>query len=185
MTAIQYAIVGRIRKAQGIRGDVTIELLTETPERFFARGHRVFAGTVEGDLARDPVDRYNPESRQALVVEDVKPFKNGLIVKFDAIPDRTAAERWRSRYVLVPMDELEPLKDDEVFVHELIGMRVQNENGAAFGEVSCTYDLPQGLTLEVRTERGDVLVPYRDSVILDVDRSARTLTVDADCGLFD
>jgi 16S rRNA processing protein RimM len=185
MTAIEYAIVGRIRKAQGIRGEVTIELLTETPERFFARGQRVFAGTVDGELARDPADRHNPESRQALVVEDVKPFKGGLIVKFDAIADRTAAELWRLRYVLVPMDELEPLKDDEVFVHELIGMRVLGEKGDVLGEVSCTYDLPQGLTLEVRTERGDVLIPYRPSVIFDVDRSARTLTVDAGCGLFD
>lgn len=184
-TSTQYAIVGRVRKAQGIRGQVTVELLTDNPETVFARGARVFAGTVDGDLARHPEDRKNPESRQSLIVEEAVPFKGGLIVKFDAIPDRTQAELWRQRYLLVPVEELTPPEEGDVFIHELIGMTVQGTDAAKLGEVVGYYELPQGLTLEVKTAKGDVLLPYREEAVLGVDREARTLTVDAGSGLFD
>ena len=57
-------------------------------------------------------------------MQQSSPFHDGLIVKFDIITDRDSAERWRGRYLLVPSDELTPPGDDEVFVHDLIGMRV-------------------------------------------------------------
>ena len=78
-----------------------------------------------------------------------------------------------------------PPADDEVFVHDLIGMTVQSREGASLGVVIGTYELPQGLTLEVRTANGDILVPYRPAVIDEVDLRARTLTVDVQSGLFD
>jgi 16S rRNA processing protein RimM len=159
--------------------------LTDEPDAFFAPGRRVFAGTVDGSLARHPADRANPESRQELVVQDATPHKGGLIVKFDAIPDRTVAEQWRQRYLLVPMDELTPPGENEIFMHELLGMAVQGSAGAAIGEVIALYELPQGLTLEVRTATGDVLVPYRPAIVLEVDRDARTVTVDPASGLLD
>lgn len=181
----QYALVGRVRKAQGIRGHVTVELLTDNPDTVFARGARVFAGTVEGDLARHPNDRKNPEIRQELIIEDATPFKGGLIVKFDAIPDRTAAELWRQRYLLVPMDELDEPDDGDVFIHELMGMTVQGTDAATLGDVVGFYELPQGLTLEVKTAKGEVLLPFREEMVVGVDRDARIITVDADSGLFD
>ena len=179
-----FAIVGRIRKPQGIRGDVTVELLTDEPERFFAPGSRVFAGTITGDIAQHPSDRKNPLSREELRVEDASPYKGGLVVKFDAIPDRTAAEMWRQRYLLVPADELTPPGDDEVFMHELIGMHVRGDDGTEIGEVTGLYELPQGLTLDVKREGGDVLVPYRPSVVREVDLDARVVLVEMSSGLF-
>jgi 16S rRNA processing protein RimM len=177
-----YAIVGRIRRAHGIRGQVTVELLTDEPGAIFAPGRRVFAGTVDGDLAPDPAGGMAP---QALRVETAEPFKGGLIVSFDAIQDRTIAERWRSRYLLVPMSELTPPGEDEVFVHELVGLAVVSREGATLGTVVGTYELPQGLTLEVKTAAGDVLLPYRSAMIDEVDLSARTVTVDAESGLWE
>jgi 16S rRNA processing protein RimM len=182
---IEYAIVGLIRKAHGIHGQVTVELLTDEPDVIFARGKRVFAGTTDGDLARHPDDRKNPESRQELIVENSSPFKGGLIVKFDILRDRTAAEQWRQRYLLVPIDELTPPGEDEVFVHELVGMTVQGNDGVSLGEVVGFYELPQGLTLDVKTAKGDIMLPYRPEAILEVDRAGRTLLVDPNSGLFD
>ena len=51
MPGPEYAIVGLIRKAQGIRGEVVVEPLTDKPDVVFASGSRVFAGTTDGDLA--------------------------------------------------------------------------------------------------------------------------------------
>ncbi|MEO6778901.1 MAG: ribosome maturation factor RimM [Gemmatimonadaceae bacterium] len=180
-----FAIIGRIRKPQGIRGDVTVELLTNEPERFFAPGSRVFAGTITGDIANHPDDRRNPLSRQEIRVESASPYRGGLIVKFDAIPDRTAAEQWRQRYLLVPAGEITPPAENEVFMHDLIGMRVRGDDGAEIGEVTGLYELPQGLTLEVKREGGDMLVPYRPSVVREVDLDERVILVEMSSGLFE
>ena len=186
-----FAIIGRIRKPQGIRGDVTVELLTEEPERFFAPGSRVFAGTITGDIANHPSDRHNPLSRQELHVEAASPRHGGLVVKFDAIPDRTAAEMWRQRYLLVPSSELTPPVDDEVFMHQLIGMHVRGDDGTDLGEVTALFELPQGLTLEVKRAGGDggagasVLVPYRPPVVREVDLDERVIIVEMSSGLFE
>lgn len=182
-----FAIVGRVRKPQGINGELTVELLTDEPEKLFADGARLFAGTVDGDIARNPTDRHNPDSRQELTVEYAKPFREGLIVKFEQIPDRSAAELWRQRYLLVPASELTPPDDDEVFMHDLIGMRVLTEAGKDMGEVVGLYEMPQGLTLDVKGEEkgSDILIPYRPAVVQEVDLDARVITVDSTCGLFD
>jgi len=180
-----FAIVGRIRKPQGIRGDVTVELLTEDPDRIFAIGARVFAGTVDGSIANDPADRRNPLSRQEMWIVEASPYREGLIVKFDVIPDRTSAEMWRQRYLLVPADEITPPADDEVFMHDLLGMRVRSDDGREIGEVTGYYELPQGLTLEVKGAGGSVLVPYRSSVVREVDLDERVVLVDTTSGLFE
>ncbi len=95
MTAPEFAIVGRVRKAHGIHGELVVEPLTNVPDAVFAPGRRVFAGTVDGDPARD---------RRELVVEESRPFKGGWIVAFDSIADRNEAELWRERYLLAPRE---------------------------------------------------------------------------------
>lgn len=178
MAGVALAIVGLIRNAQGIRGEVVIEPLTDAPDVVFASGHRVFLGARPAGSERD-AEEY------PLVVASSRPFKGGVMVKFEEIADRTAAERLRGRYVFSPITELQPLDEDEVYLHDLIGMKVKLDTGEPMGEVTAYYELPQGLTLEVRTSSGDVLVPYRPQVVEYVDTDAREVIVRAEVGLFD
>ena len=73
MTTPEFIIVGRVRKAHGIRGEVVVETITDAPDAIFASGRRVFAGTASGDLAKD---------RRELHVVHATPFKAGFIVAF-------------------------------------------------------------------------------------------------------
>ena len=107
------------------------------------------------------------------------------MVKFEGIEDRNAADLLRGRYVFSPFDELEPLGEDEVYLHELIGMKVELDTGEAMGEVTAWYELPQGLTLDVKTTKGSVLIPYRAEVVERIDSDSRTVVVKSDLGLFD
>jgi 16S rRNA processing protein RimM len=175
--ADDFAIVGRVRKVHGLRGDLIIESLTDEPDAIFAPGRRVFAGTASGELARD---------RRELTIAESRPQGEGWRLHFAEIPDRTAAEPWRERYLLVPMAEITPLGDDEVYLHELDGMRVQLLDGTDVGVVAARYELPQGLMLDVRraTGAGTVMIPY-SPVVTRVDRAARTITIDPPLGLLD
>jgi 16S rRNA processing protein RimM len=170
------AIVGLIRNAQGIRGEVVIEPLTDAPDAVFASGRRVFASDGNGSVA---------DREHQLTVRSSRPFKGGLMVKFEEVPDRNAAEQLRGRYVFSPFDELEPPGEDEVYLHELIGMKVKLDTGEEMGEVNGYYELPQGLTLDVTTEKGSVLVPYRAEIVDRTDSDERVIFVKAGVGIFD
>lgn len=175
MAADALAIVGLIRNAQGIRGEVVIEPLTDAPDAVFASGRRVFVGDSAGHSADE----------RALTIGNARPFKGGMMVKFDGVADRNAAELLRGRYVFSPFDELEPPGEDEVYLHELIGMKVQLDTGEEMGEVTAYYELPQGLTLDVKTAKGSVLVPYRPEVVDRTDSDERIVFVKDDIGIFD
>ena len=180
MTTPAFIIVGRVRKAHGIRGEVVVEPITDAPDAIFASGHRVFAGTASGDLAPGRVE---------LHVASCRPFNEGFLVAFTEIPDRTVAEAWRGRYLLVPAEELPAPSDDEVYLHELPGMRVELETGDLVGTVDATYDLPQGLAIDVRRaaprDGETVLLLFDEHTIASVDRTARRIVVTPPEGLLE
>ena len=180
MTSPAFIIVGRVRKAHGIRGEVVVEPITDAPDAIFASGRRVFAGTATGDLA---------PNRLELHVASSRPFNDGFLIGFAEVPDRSAAETWRGRYLLLPTDELLPPSDEEIYVHELPGMRVVLESGVAVGTVEETYDLPQGLAIDVRRapprEHETVLMLYDERTIASVDRGARVIVVTPPEGLLE
>jgi 16S rRNA processing protein RimM len=184
MTEPEYAIVGLIRKAQGIRGEVVIEPLTDKPGVVFASGSRVFAGTPDGDLAVVR-DVKGEEETPTLTVAGSKPFKKGLIVQFEELQDRDSAELWRGRYLLAPFSELPPLQEDQVYLHDLMGMSVVSATGERLGAVTTFYELPQGIMLDVQTASGSVMIPYRPEIIVRTDIEARTIVVNDTLGLLD
>ncbi|HUQ19652.1 MAG TPA: ribosome maturation factor RimM [Gemmatimonadaceae bacterium] len=176
MSQPALAVVGLIRNAQGIRGEVVVESLTDTPDAVFASGRRVFLD--------DPKLQADDE-QLAMTIDVARPFKGGFIVKFEGLDDRNAAELLRGRYLLSPFDELDPPGADEVYLHDLIGMHVALDTGEDVGEVKSYYELPQGLTLDVATKKGSVLVPYRPEIVERTDTKARRIIVKADVGLFE
>jgi 16S rRNA processing protein RimM len=178
VAAPDLTIVGRVRRAHGIRGELVIEPLTNAPDAVFAPGRRVFAGTVDGDPSPD---------RRQLTVEESRPFKGGgWIVAFEGILDRNEAERWRERYVLASVDELAPIRDDEVYVHELLGMAVELEaSHEVIGDVADVYELPHGIMLDVRREKGSVMIPFSPHVVTRVDRDARRVVISPPDGLLE
>ena len=180
----EYAIVGLIRKAQGIRGEVVVEPLTDKPDVVFASGSRVFAGTSSGDLAI-VTDVKGVVETPTLTVAGTKPFKKGLIVQFEELQDRDSADLWRGRYLLAPFAELPPLQEDEVYLHDLIGMSVVGTNGERIGAVTTFYELPQGIMLDVKTTGGSAIIPYRPEIIVRTDIGERTIVINDTIGLLD
>lgn len=172
----EYYLVGRVRRAHGIRGELVVEPLTDEPDVVFASGRRVLVGSADGD----PV-----EPSRELHVRRSSPFKGGLIVAFDSLPDRNAAELLREHTLLVPEDEVSPPGDHEVFIHDLVGMRVVHVRGQAIGDVTEVFELPQGLVIEVLRAHDTVLLPFDERTVKEVDSGARLIRVDPVEGLLD
>jgi 16S rRNA processing protein RimM len=175
----EFAIVGRIRKPHGIRGEVVVEPVTDAPEAMFASGARVFVGSTSPEPPATPM-------REARI-ERARDQGAVWLVKLDGIADRNDAERWRDRYLYVPESELPAPAADEVYLHDLHGMTVVlAESGDTVGQVVAWYELPQGLVLEV--EKGDgttIIVPYIPSVVKEVDVEAKRVVLTPPDGLLD
>src|SRR4029077_2022836 len=91
----------------------------------------------------------------------------------------------RGRYLLAPFNELPPLQEDQVYLHDLIGMKAVGPDGQEIGAVTTFYELPQGLMLDIETPRGSVLFPYRPELVIRTDLEARTILITDALGLID
>ena len=170
-------VVGRLRKPHGLKGEVAVFPLTDTPEEVFVRG-REFQMV---DLAGDPVG-------VPLVVERSRGFHRQWLVKFEGMDSRTELEQlpeWRGLFVTVPADTLPAPEDDEVYHHELVGFAVQMEDGTPLGLVSEVYQLPSGVTLEVQGPKREFMVPFVKEFIGPIDRTARRMTIRPPEGLIE
>ena len=183
MTQPAFIIVGRVRKAHGIRGEVVVETITDAPDAIFAPGRRVFAGTSDArpDASLPPLE-----------VRSARPFKEGFLVVFDAVGDRNDAERWRDRWLFLAEDELPGPDEGEIYLHDIPGMRVELEDGTLVGTVATLYELPQGLVMDVaRARAGEgsreqtVMIPYDERTLVRVDAAARVIVVAPPDGLLD
>ncbi|HEY6219928.1 MAG TPA: ribosome maturation factor RimM, partial [Gemmatimonadaceae bacterium] len=134
-------IVGRTRKVHGLKGEIVVELLTDNPDDVFEAGRQVYLGNARGAPQPEPI-----------AIDAVRGFREAILVKLAGIDDRTAAERISGRLLFVPSTELRPPNEDEIYVHDLLGMRVERVTGDVVGTVIDIHELPQGLALEVGRE---------------------------------
>jgi 16S rRNA processing protein RimM len=143
----------------------------------YASSHEVLVGDEHGKL--------DPEGG-ALVVESAREFKRGLLVKFRGRGDRNAVEALGNRYLLVPIEQVEPRAADEVYYHELLGMRVVTREGEEIGEVSEVYETEPAHLLEVKGSGGRVhLIPFAERIVKQVDAEARQIVIKPPPGLLE
>lgn len=163
-------MVGRIGRPQGIKGEVTVEVRTDDPDDRFA------AGAI---LVTDPVER------GPLTVELSRQQGKYLVVHFEGVPDRNAAELLRDTLLLVDVASLPPLADDdEYYDTQLVGLAAELTDGSSLGEVTDVLHLPGGDVLVVRRSHGaEALVPFVRAIVPTVDVPGGRLVVDPPEGL--
>src|SRR5690349_4487823 len=116
--ADQLVLVGVVVRAHGLRGEVVLDVHTDSPDVRFADGAALVArrpGAPDG----------------VLTIASTRPHTGKLLVRFVEVPDRTAAEALRRTRLLVDAATLPPPDDpDEFHVHQLEGLRAELADGA-------------------------------------------------------
>jgi 16S rRNA processing protein RimM len=165
-------VVGRIRRSHGVLGVLVVEPLTASAGDVFVPGRTLIAGTVKGEAAV-------PE--RLLRIEMAEPFQRGFRVHFAGIADRDEADRWRDRYVLAPRAELPEPGEDEIYLHDLVGLTVEGKGGDVVGRVEAYYQLPHDVMIEVARPGDSVMIPYR--FVTSIDLEGKRLVVEPPDGL--
>lgn len=165
-------VVGRIAKAHGIYGEVSVDVRTDDPDHRFAIG-----ALVDTD----------PSERGPLQIDGTRWHSGQLLVKFVGVTDRTAAEALRSTMLVVDSATSAPPEDAEEFWdHDLIGLSASLLDGTALGEVSDVLHPPGPDLLVIAGADGlERLVPFVAAIVPTVDLDAGVVVVDPPEGLLE
>ncbi len=159
MDELVEVVIGRVGRAHGIRGEVSIDLRTDEPGRRFFPGAKV-------RLA----------SGRELTVEKTTWQRGRLLVTLAGFPDRTAVETLNDELLTTRVKTSElPSEDDEYFDRQLVGLTVLDHAGEVCGTVSDVLHMPSQDVLEVETAAGKRLVPFVKALVPAVDMDARTV----------
>lgn len=172
-----FLIVGHLRRPHGTRGEMFVEPLTDFPETVFGEGSELRVSDPEGQL---PDELFPP-----LRVDESRPHKGGLLVRFEGIHDRDRVDFIRNRYLLRPFAEAEPLAEGELFRHQLPGLDVVTVAGEEVGRVREVYEHQPADLLLVETGDREILVPFTREVVVSWDLDSGRLVVDPPEGLLD
>ena len=170
----RFLAVGRLRKPHGLKGEFAVFPLTDDAAAVFAAGRKLVRLALSGEVVGEPVE-----------IERSRPFHREWLLKFRGLESRDQMETWRGQFLGAPAEQLRPPAQGEVYVHELEGFAVRQEDGTALGLVTALYDLPSGLTLEVQGPRREFLLPFRKEFVQQVDREGRALVVTVPEGLLE
>ncbi len=154
-------MVGRIGKPHGLRGEVTVDVRTDEPERRFARGSTLRAEPPPGSAS----------SLRQVTVESSRWHQSVLLLRLEELPDRTAAEAARGLvlHASIPADE-SPEDPDEFYDHQLVGLAAYDEQGVALGTVAGLVHGGAQDLLRITTPDGrEALVPFVKALVPEVD----------------
>lgn len=161
-------VVARLGKPHGLRGEVTVDVRTDEPERRFG------VGTV----LRAEAPRGGQFTHRRLTVARARWHQQVLLLAFEELPDRTAAETARGviLHAQVPADE-RPEDPEEFYDHQLIGLAVHDLDGTELGVVTGLTHGAQDL-LQIRALDGRAtLVPFVSALVPEVDLDAGRVVV--------
>jgi len=167
-------VVGRIGKPHGIKGEVSVETRTDEPDRRFAAGAQL----------KTQNKRPGAPGPAHLTVAGSRWHSGRLLVRFEELNDRNAAEEARGTLLSVAFDPDERPEDpDEFYDHQLVGLQVVTTDGREVGTLKeIVHGTAQDL-LVIGTEGTDVLVPFVSQLVPQVDVPGRRIVVEDRPGL--
>jgi len=152
--------IGKIVKAQGIRGEVKVMSLTRDVTHFAVLKNVYIDG----------------------VLYDIKAVRisgDFAYLLLDGINDRNTAESLRNKQISIERDKVKPLDTDEYYISDLIGCRVVTADGLEIGTLAEVIETGTADVFVVKSTDGkDVLFPHLTRVVVGVDLGNRVVTVD-------
>lgn len=165
-------VVARIGRAHGIKGEVTVEVRTDEPEL------RLGPGAV---LATEPAET------GPLTIETGRVHSGRLLLRFEGVRDRSAAEALRNTLLIAEVDPEElPEEEDEFYDHQLIDLDVVLADGTEIGRITEISHLPsQDLFIVERPDGSEVMIPFVEEIVTEIDLEEQRAVITPPPGLID
>lgn len=159
-------IVGRILGPWGLRGDVSIEVISTNPRRF-RRGNVVYA------------------AGRPLTIQQVRQVSGKVVVAFKEVTTRDEAETLPGQMLDVPAADVLPLDAGEYYHHQILGLRVRTSDGRDLGAITDILTTGANDVYVAGDGTREYLLPAIGQVIRSIDLERGEMTVDPLPGLLD
>lgn len=169
-------LVGRVWRPHGVKGELKVYPETDDPERFADLG-AVYTGTTPNTAGKMGVESVRFQSTKKGTI---------VVLKLAGIDSREDADALRKASVYAAEDDLPSLADDEFFLHDLVGLAVESEDGVDIGTVDEVLDLPaQDILVVRRSDGSSAMVPVVAEFIVDIDLVSERIVIRPIEGLLD
>jgi len=167
--------IGRLTKAHGLKGALKLELFTDEPEKRFVPG-------AEFTLQVPTASKWHGKT---LTLTELRWYNGHAVGFFEGVDDRTEAETLVKAILWVSQDVKElPEEPDAWYDHQLVGLSAVRD-GDQVGTVARVDHFPAQDLLAIKTDAGEVLVPFVKAIVPEVDLAAGTVTLTPPPGLFE
>ena len=166
----KHTWIATIVGAHGIKGAIKARYVTNAPEYYLEK--KTFF--IEKDEILSPLD-----------IIRIYESKNCWIILFDEINSRNEAEVIKGSRLLLPDNQLKPLENNEIFLHKIIGCRVEDQKGKILGKITDVMETGANNVYEVSNGSSAFLVPDVTHVVLELNVATQRMIIDPLPGLID
>lgn len=165
---------------------------------YIARPHGVHGAVVVTTFSTDPglildgqgLELLSPDGATRRPVSSLKGKEaaQGLILKMKDVTTREAALELKGWRIGLKRELMPEVDDDEVYWADLLGLEVFTPEGLNLGQVKNLMEAGAGLVLAVispSSPEHELLLPYQEQFVVELDLSARRLVLDLPPGLLD
>lgn len=156
-----FLIVGKLRRAHGVKGEIPLEVYTDMPE-ILTPGSVVYVG-----------NQHSPYT-----IEETRWKQELLLLKFKEISDRTVVSKLTNNAVYILESQLPPLEEGQYYDHDLIGIDVFLDNGDFAGVLEEILVTGANDVYSLRDPDGkELLIPAIDDMILEIDLEMKKMII--------
>ena len=167
----ELLLVGRVARAHGNKGQVIVNPDTDFPAERFAEGNVLVV-----EQAGQQVERRIASVR----------FQQGRpIIALDGIETMDDAEALAGAELKLPATELGPLPAQTYYRHDLVGCEVRTAGGQVVGKVTGVEGTLERSLLVIASQRGEVMIPMIEGILVTVDVQGREIVIDPPVGLLE
>lgn len=159
-----YLMLGTVVKPQGVRGEVKVHHETGDPERF---------------LDLETVYRKQGEAYQPLKVLSARVNGDDVFIALEGVNDRDAAEALRGAELYIDREHARPLRDNEVYIADMLGLRAVDTQGREVGTLTDVLQHGGADVLVFATPRGPMMAPFLKRLVVSVAPEKGEMVLDA------
>ena len=162
--------IGKITKNQGNKGEIRAIPLTDLPERFELLD---WVFLVKGDRVIKKE------------IENIRFYKNFVILKLVGIDDLEQALAYRDYLIDIPEEEALPLAAGEYYIDDLIGFKVFTEDGQILGSLSEVIKNAGTDIFVVKGKSEEYMIPAAREIVIKIDQIAELIIINPIPGLLE
>ena len=160
---MEKIIIAKVNRPHGVRGELRITSESDFIKERFVPGKTLYF-SLDGKT-------------ESFVLKSIRKHSQAYLITLEGIENMNEVEHLRHAEILIDYDELHDLPEGQYYFVDLIGLDVFVDD-QKIGVLKEMFETPAHPIMKVETEERDIMIPYVDRFVLDVDLERNRIDVD-------